>query len=679
LIRRRTLVRAGAFCSLIGSSCFATVPYNITDLGTLGGVASYVNAMNGKGQIVGHFVTPDNATHAFLYDGTAMSDLGTLGGTSSVAESLNDAGQIVGYAQTPSGAYHAFLFANGAMTDLGTLGGHESEAHGINAAGQIVGGAAYGLTTNDQHAFLYDHGQMIDLGTLGGTQSSANAINDAGQIVGSSSLRAGVNSHALLYAQGKLTDLGTLGGTSSGAEAINNDGTVVGYAYTAKGATHAVRFADGTKTDLGTFGGSLSAANAINAIGEIVGYAYAMDAKGFDVGPYAFLQRNGSMTPLDDLIAPSSGWILKSAQAINDSGQIAGLGVSPSGQTHAFLLTPNPPHWSAPVGGDFADDASWDTGFAPQALQEAIFDQPGSHSATFNSSSTISRLTISAGEVTLNVGPHVLSVAGTVTVSSALTLASGTLNVGGSLELSDRGLFAQDAGAVSIHDAHGAGSIAIRGGTFTIMPGSASPTSIDTLTIVGSGKFDLTDSSVLLNHPTAAEKASLVAAVAASYDGGRWTGSVTTSVAAQDTPGRTTLAAVDNAVAGLTTLRGQPVSQDAFILTYALYGDANLDGRVDADDYALLDRSFAKSLPDAHWTDGDFNYDGVVDAADYLLIDTTYLLTHPASPDFLSQRQAQFGPAYVQSLLTSIPEPTSFAACGLAAFLVTRRRRARHI
>jgi probable HAF family extracellular repeat protein len=90
--------------------------------------------------------------------------------------------------------------------------------------------------------------------------------------------------------------------------------------------------------DLGTLGGDLSYAYGINSSGQVVGYAYTAD----DTAPHAFLYSNGSMTDLNSLIDSGSGWALRDAEAINDLGQIVGYGASPSGLTHAFLLTPIP-------------------------------------------------------------------------------------------------------------------------------------------------------------------------------------------------------------------------------------------------------------------------------------------------------------------------------------------------
>ena len=45
----------------------------------------------------------------------------------------------------------------------------------------------------------------------------------------------------------------------------------------------------------------------------------------------------------NQLLAPGTTWTLEQATAINDSGQIAGYGLNPSGNTDAFLLTPAMP------------------------------------------------------------------------------------------------------------------------------------------------------------------------------------------------------------------------------------------------------------------------------------------------------------------------------------------------
>jgi probable HAF family extracellular repeat protein len=49
---------------------------------------------------------------------------------------------------------------------------------------------------------------------------------------------------------------------------------------------------------------------------------------------------NRKLTDLNSLIPADSGWILNSATAINNKGQIVGFGINPNGVQHAFLPTP---------------------------------------------------------------------------------------------------------------------------------------------------------------------------------------------------------------------------------------------------------------------------------------------------------------------------------------------------
>ncbi|HZZ42211.1 MAG TPA: dockerin type I repeat-containing protein [Tepidisphaeraceae bacterium] len=103
---------------------------------------------------------------------------------------------------------------------------------------------------------------------------------------------------------------------------------------------------------------------------------------------------------------------------------------------------------------------------------------------------------------------------------------------------------------------------------------------------------------------------------------------------------------------------GHSVDATTLILLSTLPGDANLDGKINADDYALLDKNYAKQISNPRWTNGDFNYDGIIDQQDYLLIDRSLYQAQGFSPGFLAQRESEFGSTYVTQLLTSLPEPS---------------------
>src|SRR5262249_40054157 len=48
-------------------------------------------------------------------------------------------------------------------------------------------------------------------------------------------------------------------------------------------------------------------------------------------------------------------------------------------------------------------------------------------------------------------------------------------------------------------------------------------------------------------------------------------------------------------------------------------GDANLDGKINIDDYVAIDQGIAAKK--TGWSNGDFNYDGKINVDDYTLMD----------------------------------------------------------
>jgi probable HAF family extracellular repeat protein len=347
----------------------------ITDLGALGSQpgenSSWPASVNARGDIAG---ASDNGTmdplgyeeaNAVLWKDGRIINLGTLGGTESLAFFLNDRDQVVGAAANlvtdPVSMFgfgtqtRAFLWQDGTMRDLGTLGGPDAAAFFINDAGQVAGNSYTNSTPNPAtgspttHPFMWQNGHMKDLGTLGGTQATTGtwgALNDRGEVVGQSNLPGDLTFHPFVWNGHAITDLGTFGGDLGAASWISDHGQVVGWADTSQTLTpplgepgdqlyQAFLWDHGVMTNLGTAPGDrCSVANSINDRGQVVGNAGhchgAVDA---------FLYAHGSTVNLNDLIAPSP-LHLKEAIAINDRGEIMGIGVLPNANQHAYVLIP---------------------------------------------------------------------------------------------------------------------------------------------------------------------------------------------------------------------------------------------------------------------------------------------------------------------------------------------------
>jgi hypothetical protein len=69
------------------------------------------------------------------------------------------------------------------------------------------------------------------------------------------------------------------------------------------------------------------------------------------------------------------------------------------------------------------------------------------------------------------------------------------------------------------------------------------------------------------------------------------------------------------------TFDGQTVYGNVTLVKYTYVGDANLDGKVNIDDYGRIDANVGQSGTVFGWYNGDFNLDGKINIDDYGLID----------------------------------------------------------
>src|SRR6185295_16025017 len=114
---------------------------------------------------------------------------------------------------------------------------------------------------------------------------------------------------------------------------------------------------------------------------------------------------------------------------------------------------------------------------------------------------------------------------------------------------------------------------------------------------------------------------------------------------------------------------GQTITGTDTLVMYTYGGDANLDGKINVDDYIKIDSGIAAGL--TGWANGDFNYDGKVNIDDYTTVIDANIGNQ--SGVFFSAGGAGDGASGV----TAVPEPTGMLLMIPALLLTTRRRSCR--
>ncbi|MDP7061477.1 MAG: hypothetical protein QF489_00910 [Planctomycetota bacterium] len=195
-------------------------------------------AINSAGVIAGTF-TSDTVVglayrnHAFVRGPSgAFLDLGTLGGMDSYGEALNDHRHVVGKARNAADVFRGFEWSlQLGMVELDSLGGSYDHAQDINNWGDIVGRSKN--LAGDFQPCLWRSGVVTALPTLGGASGNAKSINDYGEVVGNS-LDSNSLQLACLWMNGSVVDLNTTlvgsGGAwlLTGASDVNELGEICG-------------------------------------------------------------------------------------------------------------------------------------------------------------------------------------------------------------------------------------------------------------------------------------------------------------------------------------------------------------------------------------------------------------------------------------------------------------------
>jgi autotransporter-associated beta strand protein len=292
---------------------------------------------------------------------------------------------------------------------------------------------------------------------------------------------------------------------------------------------------------------------------------------------------------------------------------------------------------------------------AASAGSAAINDLGGTHSITAPmvlGSNTVATVTNSGDGLQISgpvsgTGGFTIAGGGAVTLSGSNSYSGGT-TVSGNLVV----------GAAQALPANG--SLTIQSTGKTQFTSSIGGVSVSSLSIAAGGKLDIANNHLFIDFTGADPIATIGGYLASGYANGAWNGpGIDSSATVIDGSFGVGYAdGADNVVTGLAP--GQ------IEVKYTLYGDANLDGIVNGEDFTILAANLGRSV--SGWDRGDFNYDGTVSGEDFTLLTANLGRQANGANVVLPAGDLAAIDAFAAAngLLADVPEP----GCGVLAMFV---------
>ena len=623
---------------------------NITlGTGSAGGTVTLVSATGGELDINGNIVSNGSAAGNVIIGDGNNSGLVKFNGTNTYNGSLtlqNNANLEVGNSTIPAVNNALTINSNATYISTGTL-----TVNGLNAAGTFTSVPNNGgtIALNNSNASLANPDLIAKLpGTVsdGVVIASNIAISPGNHFIEGAS---GNNSYGH-YGRGDLTLTGQLSGNGS---------------LTISGTPASSQFEVALQADNSNWNGNLNIVQGDVAVVTTNGLNGQNVSLGSATGNTAALYLFSTSINIGNLSSTGTGsMFIRNGGSSNDI-------VYASNSTLTVNQTAN-----ATFAGIVSD--------GPDDYYAGQYEGPYNQTLGLTKNGT-ANLTLSAsnsytGDTNVNAGTLSL------TTTGALGKTNVYVNNGGTLALNTT------AGSGVVVRSF-PGSLQINGGGLLTVATAASHN--DRQVIVpasfnNNGLIDLGNSDMDL--PSNVGYQNISNQIAAGYNGGLWSGTtgITSSAAANNPTHLTTLGVIVNDNGSGSPLYGSggtiasafstitPADGDVLV-KYTYYGDANLDGKVDASDYSQIDNSYLSEMTNggsiSGWFNGDFNYDGVINGSDYTLIDNAFntqgasLAADIAGPDAVTTAEIS-GPA------SAVPEPTTLGLLGIGAVgLLGRRRR----
>jgi predicted outer membrane repeat protein len=149
--------------------------------------------------------------------------------------------------------------------------------------------------------------------------------------------------------------------------------------------------------------------------------------------------------------------------------------------------------------------------------------------------------------------------------------------------------------------------VIVPAGQTLALPSGGYAFSANSISLGNAATLDIADDSLTINYGTNADPAPTIASlISSAYTNGTWTGPGITSSASLNQPANVTSVGYYDNGSSVTIRR-------------TWYGDANVDGVINADDLSLmmLAQTGAGPQPATRWQDGNFNYGTQITADDW--------------------------------------------------------------
>jgi len=271
-------------------------------------------------------------------------------------------------------------------------------------------------------------------------------------------------------------------------------------------------------------------------------------------------------------------------------------------------------------------------------------------------------------------GSHTVSAPINLNDDTTVTVAPSTaaLTLTGALGATGRTVTKAGGGRLEVVNVV-ANGLAINAGTVRVLPnGTSTATSnVKSLSIAGgtvpTAKLDISNNAFVVDYGASAEAEpfdTIKAQITSAYAGGAWTGNGITSADAN----ANTVAVGFAERSALTTVPAifGTVDSTSVLIRLTRYGDADLNGTVNSDDFNRLASSFGTN--GSVWSEGNFNYDalGTVNSDDFNLLAGNFGLSASAGGPT---------PEDWANLAAAVPEPAGSIFVLAAGLIAGRKRR----